>query len=157
MFCKNCGQEIDDLAAVCIHCGVAVGNGFKYCQNCGGELPEDAAFCIKCGVATKGKTNGGINNNANVNAGNAPVTDPNAKSRLAAGLLGIFLGAFGIHSFYLGYTGKATGQLLLTIFGSILCGAGFMASSIWGLIEGIFYLVEKEGYTTDAKGNPLGE
>ena len=24
MFCKNCGKEIDDKAAVCIHCGVAV-------------------------------------------------------------------------------------------------------------------------------------
>ena len=154
MFCKNCGQEIDDLAAVCIHCGVAVGNGVKFCQNCGGELPEDAAFCIKCGVATKGKTNGGINNNANVNAGNAPVTDPNAKSRLAAGLLGIFVGALGIHNFYLGYNGKAVAQLLMTV---LSCGMLSVASSIWGLIEGIFYLVEKEGYTTDAKGNPLGE
>lgn len=154
MFCKNCGQEIDDLAAVCIHCGVAVGNGFKYCQNCGSELPEDAAFCIKCGVATKGKTNGGINNNANVNSGNAPVTDPNAKSRLAAGLLGIFVGALGIHNFYLGYNGKAVAQLLMTV---LSCGMLSVASSIWGLIEGIFYLVEKEGYTTDAKGNPLGE
>lgn len=26
MFCKNCGQEIDDNADVCIHCGVATGN-----------------------------------------------------------------------------------------------------------------------------------
>ena len=52
MFCKNCGQEIDDLAAVCIHCGVAVGNGVKFCQNCGSELPEEAAFCIKCGGKT---------------------------------------------------------------------------------------------------------
>lgn len=23
MFCKNCGKEIDDKAAVCPHCGVA--------------------------------------------------------------------------------------------------------------------------------------
>lgn len=23
MFCKNCGKEIDDKAAVCIYCGVA--------------------------------------------------------------------------------------------------------------------------------------
>ena len=26
MFCKNCGQEIDNNADVCIHCGVATGN-----------------------------------------------------------------------------------------------------------------------------------
>lgn len=25
MFCKNCGQEIDDNAVVCPHCGVQVG------------------------------------------------------------------------------------------------------------------------------------
>ena len=24
MFCKNCGKEINDNAAICIHCGVAV-------------------------------------------------------------------------------------------------------------------------------------
>lgn len=29
MFCKNCGKEIDDNAVVCIHCGVAVGNGVQ--------------------------------------------------------------------------------------------------------------------------------
>lgn len=23
MYCKNCGKEIDDNAAICIHCGVA--------------------------------------------------------------------------------------------------------------------------------------
>lgn len=26
MFCKNCGKQIDDKAAVCIHCGVATDN-----------------------------------------------------------------------------------------------------------------------------------
>ena len=35
-----------------------------------------------------------------------PVGTP-LKSKMAAGLLGIFLGAFGVHNFYLGYTTKA--------------------------------------------------
>ena len=26
MFCKNCGKEIDDKAAVCVHCGVTTNN-----------------------------------------------------------------------------------------------------------------------------------
>ena len=26
MFCKNCGQEINDKAAICIHCGCTTGN-----------------------------------------------------------------------------------------------------------------------------------
>lgn len=27
MICKNCGQEIDDRAAICVHCGVPTQNG----------------------------------------------------------------------------------------------------------------------------------
>ncbi len=27
MYCKNCGQQLDDRAVVCPHCGVATGNG----------------------------------------------------------------------------------------------------------------------------------
>ena len=27
MFCKNCGKEIDDKAAICVYCGVATGVG----------------------------------------------------------------------------------------------------------------------------------
>ena len=26
MFCKNCGKEIDDKAAICVYCGVATNN-----------------------------------------------------------------------------------------------------------------------------------
>ena len=26
MFCKNCGKEIDDKAAICVHCGVNIKN-----------------------------------------------------------------------------------------------------------------------------------
>ena len=131
MFCKNCGKEIDNLAAVCIHCGVAVGNGVKFCANCGQELPDGAAFCIHCGAAANGT--GNLNTASN----------PDAKSKVAAGLLAIFLGSLGVHNFYLGFTKRA------------LIGA--TAMGIWALIEGIFYLVGKEGYTADAKGVPLQE
>lgn len=37
------------------------------------------------------------------------------KIKIAAGLLGIFLGTLGVHNFYLGYTGKATAQLPITV------------------------------------------
>ena len=144
MYCKNCGQEIDNLAAVCIHCGVAVGNGTKFCQNCGKDLPENAAFCINCGAAVTGASN----NTAK------PAADPNAKSKLVAGLLGILIGSLGIHNFYLGYTKKAVAQLLITV---LSCGALSMVSAIWALVEGIFYLTGHENYTTDANGVPLGE
>ena len=74
--------------------------------------------------------------------------DPQAKSKIAAGLLGIFLGGFGVHRFYLGFTKIGIIQIVVTIF---TCGIG----SLWGFVEGILYLVGSNGYTTDANGRPL--
>lgn len=78
------------------------------------------------------------------------VPGPQLKSKLAAGLLGILVGAFGVHNFYLGYTGKAVAQLLITV---LTCGFGAVISSIWGLIEGILILTGS--INTDAQGRPL--
>ena len=107
----------------------------KFCQNCGSELNENQDVCLKCGVKV-------VKNNVN--------SDPNAKSKIAAGLLGIFLGTFGVHNFYLGYTGKAVAQLLISV---LSCGALALVSSVWGLIEGIMILVGN--IDRDAKGNLL--
>ncbi|MFD1827657.1 MULTISPECIES: TM2 domain-containing protein [Mumia] len=74
--------------------------------------------------------------------------DPQAKSKLVAGLLGIFLGGFGIHRFYLGYTTIGVVQIVVTI---LTCGLG----AIWGFVEGILYLVGANGWKTDAEGRPL--
>lgn len=118
----------------------------KFCSNCGAELNEEQEICLKCGVRVK---NGNMKNTN---------TNSNAKSKMAAGLLGIFLGQWGVHNFYLGYTGKAVAQLLLSIFGYILLFVvvGFFmvaAAGIWGLIEGIMIL--SGSINTDANGNPL--
>ena len=78
-----------------------------------------------------------------------PGYDPYAKSRITAGLLGIFLGGFGVHRFYLGYSGIGVAQIFVTIF---TCGIG----SLWGFIEGIMILANS-GITTDAQGRPLRE
>lgn len=107
----------------------------KFCQNCGAELNENQDVCLKCGVRTRMQ-------NFNM--------DPNAKSKIAAGLLGIFLGTFGVHNFYLGYNGKGVAQLLITI---LSCGMLSPVSAIWGLIEGIMILVGNISH--DAKGNLL--
>ena len=82
------------------------------------------------------------------------------KSKIAAGLLGIFLGCFGVHNFYLGYTGKAVGQLILSVVGiftSCLFFGAFLVlgAEIWGLIEGIMILTG--AIDKDADGNLLGE
>ena len=69
------------------------------------------------------------------------------KSKIAAGLLGIFLGGWGIHRFYLGYTTMGIIQIVVTL---VTCGFG----SLWGFVEGIMILCGST-ITTDAKGNPL--
>lgn len=111
----------------------------KFCQNCGSELNENQEVCLKCGIRIKKEGNTNSANN-----------DPNAKSKMAAGLLGIFLGAFGVHNFYLGYTGKAVAQLLMTV---LSCGILSPVSAIWSLIEGIMIL--SGSISTDAQGNQL--
>ena len=136
MYCKNCGNPIDPNAAVCLNCGCAKGTGLSYCANCGQPVAPGAAVCTNCGFATN----------------QVAVPNPNAKSKLVAGLLGIFLGCFGVHNFYLGYTGKAVAQVLISV---LSCFTLSFVSGVWGLIEGIMILVGN--INTDAKGNPLGE
>lgn len=136
MYCKNCGNQVAPDAAVCLNCGVATGAGTNFCHNCGAQTMQGAAVCTNCGIAL----------------GNAPVANSQGKSKLAAGLLGIFLGYFGVHNFYLGNTGKAVAQLLITL---LTCGAGSVVSGIWGLIEGILILTGS--INTDANGVPLSD
>ena len=136
MYCRNCGNEMNDEAVVCVKCGVPAGKGTSYCPHCGAEVNPEAVMCVACGTKF---------------AELEPETSD--KSKLAAGLLGIFLGGLGIHNFYLGYTGKAIVQLLLGTVGILACGIGPAASSIWGLIEGIFILCDN--ITTDSEGKKL--
>ena len=80
------------------------------------------------------------------------------KSKKAAGLLAIFLGAYGVHNFYLGYKAKAIIQLIMTIVGTFLSYfliglIPIFVVIIWTIIEGIIILSSKE--YKDAQGNPL--
>ena len=102
----------------------------SFCPNCGQPVQAEASFCPSCGYSIPSKPAAG------------------AKSKLTAGLLGIFLGGLGIHNFYLGFTGKAVAQIVVSVF---TCGAG----SLWGFIEGILILCGN--MNKDAEGNLLGE
>lgn len=72
------------------------------------------------------------------------------KSRLVAGLLGIFLGGLGIHRFYLGHIGLGVVQLVLSL-------VTFGIASLWGFIEGIMVLCGAQVFRADARGVPLKE
>lgn len=172
MFCKYCGKEIDSGREMCDECA---GNGAKSEVLFEGEevVKETQSFGkvsfnndfnsndsnYNSNYNTS-STNGNYNN-TNVNANNYTNTtnynnsinrNPNAKSKVAAGLFGIFLGAFGVHNFYLGYTGKAVAQLLISL---LTCLIFSPVSAIWGLIEGI--LILSGNISKDANGNDLLE
>lgn len=68
-----------------------------------------------------------------------PVSGTTYKSRTTFIVLGIFLGGLGIHNFYAGYTGRAVGQLCLTV---LTLGTLGMVSWIWAIVE--ICIVEKD-------------
>ena len=72
------------------------------------------------------------------------------KQWIVALLLAFFVGIFGIHNFYLGYTTRGIIQLVLTI---TLVGAPI--SAIWALIEFIMIIMRYGAYGCDAQGRPL--
>ncbi len=62
-------------------------------------------------------------------------------TQLIAGILGIVVGAFGIHKFILGYKKEGLIMLLVTV---LTLGLGGLVMGIIGLIEGIIYLTMDE-------------
>jgi TM2 domain-containing membrane protein YozV len=64
---------------------------------------------------------------------------------MVAGLLGIFLGSFGVGRFYMGHTKIGVLQLVVTI---VTCGAG----GLWGFIDGVLILINGG---VDGEGRPL--
>ena len=61
--------------------------------------------------------------------------------KLAAGLCGLLLGAFGVHKFILGMTTPGVILLVVTL---ITCGVGASITGVIGIIEGIVYLTQTD-------------
>ena len=62
-----------------------------------------------------------------------------SNKKLAAGLLAIFLGSFGVHKFVLGYNTAGLIMLLVTV---LTCGIAGFVMGVIGIIEGIIYLTK---------------
>jgi len=134
------------------------------CRTCGFAGAQPGAPCPKCGnvnyeqQAQAGPQGPGptiiVQTTGPAQMAGAP------KSKIVAGLLGIFLGCFGVHRFYLGFSGIGALMLILFIVGFILaiptCGMSMFMSAgmgMWGLVEGILILVGV--MNRDAFGQPL--
>ena len=73
--------------------------------------------------------------------GNKIPSSSEESKRILAGVLGIILGALGLHKFILGYTTQGVILLAVTV---LTCGAGAAITSLIGLIEGIIYLTKTD-------------
>ena len=112
MYCKNCGESMNDNQAICIKCGVKTGDGNAYCANCGNAISPVADVCMNCVVAVK-KT--AVDGNLN------------GQDKVVMILICLFLGGLGIHNFMMGETKKGVFKIIM----SLLCGIG----SILALID----------------------
>lgn len=120
MFCKNCGEPMNDNQAICLKCGVKTGDGNAFCQNCGNPVNPNAEVCLNCGVKITHGANGEY---------------LNGKDKITIALICFFLGGIGIHNFILGETKKGVVKIVL----SFCFGIG----AILALIDFIKILMDK--------------
>ena len=117
MYCRNCGQQIDPNAWACPKCGCRPLQGAAFCSKCGEKTNPQQVLCVACGHTL---TRASYSN-----------------QKLVAGLLGIVLGMFGIHKFFLGYTREGIIMLLVTILTVFILS---WIPAVIGIAEGIVYL-----------------
>ncbi len=155
MYCKNCGKEVEEGKKFCSECGTkieTIENNANNVVEIVDELPNTNPIIEDTSDKESGNNNSQSEYSSSEQTSTRATVVTKSKSKIAAGLFGIFLGSLGIHNFYLGYTGKAVAQLLITI---LSCGILALVSEIWGFIEGILILAGE--INTDAEGNPLSE
>ena len=119
--CRHCGLEyMTDEAVMCPRCQAPKGKGTNFCPFCGTQVTPEQKICMNCGIEME-------------NYGTVAV-----KSKIAAGLLALFLGVYGVHNFYLGYYKRAGVQLGLVIASYIM-----LFSSIFGVALSNPYMIDQ--------------
>ena len=119
--CPQCAAPIDPGAAACTLCGEKLA-----VQQAAQQVQQPQTVYVQQPqpqVVTQQVYMTGINPSWPV------------KSKIAAGLLGIFLGGIGVHKFYMGKIGMGILYLLF-------CWTGIPA--IVGFIEGVIYLCSND-------------
>lgn len=54
MYCRNCGNIIDNQSTTCQNCGANPSTGINYCPNCGHFCIPGDTQCVQCGVSLIG-------------------------------------------------------------------------------------------------------
>lgn len=142
MFCKECGKEFsNEQSQVCLECGVDKGKGNNYCPFCGEhKKSENQDVCLSCGSKLK--------------KNNTYMGKSSDKTKLVTLILWFFLGAFGVHQFYVGNNKKGILYLVLFVATIITCGIAGIVTTILLIIDLVYLLTDK---MYDGDGNIIIE
>lgn len=130
------------MAVFCTKCGSQNMDGAQFCAQCQATLPLVAGYP----PAYQAQNDFGyepIQPPATMYA-QSPVQDwqnRGANKKIAAGICGIMVGAFGVHKFILGYQTEGVIMLLVSL---LSCGMLAFVMSIIGIVEGIMYLTKSD-------------
>ncbi len=131
MYCPHCGKQMSVADA---HLGMTIA-----CPHCQGQI--DTGRVRTSSTSPPPPPAPPRSHSQDISRG----MHASPRSKVVAGLLGLFLGGFGAHRFYLGYMGIGLIQLFLL---PLTCGA----SVLWGFVEGVLCLT---GSIPDVDGRPL--
>ena len=120
MYCRNCGEKIDNTNSFCANCGWDPKLGNCFCCKCGARTLPHQVTCLNCGQNLASQM---IESDRNM---------------YVAAILAFLLGAFGIHDFYLGYTSRGVIKIVLTL----LVATSFI-SGIWSIVDLVLILTGK--------------
>ena len=110
-----------------------------FCPDCGQENADYSAACKNCGRPLQAVAPGMIHNPGGTYP--AETLEAFAGKKIAAGICGILIGAFGIHKFILGQT---TPGLIMLLVSVLSCFTLALPMHIIGLVEGIIYLTKTD-------------
>lgn len=148
--CKVCGRAMDDNYNVCPYCGTVPGDARDDSQQ---TEPQQSDMGYNAPPQYQAPPLRNDINQKNEPPEYTPAPRPQRSAYVAA-ILAVFLGAFGVHNFYLDRKNRALMQLLIAVIGAALTfGVATLAMEVWAVIEGVKIL--KGEINTDGTGNMI--
>ncbi len=118
MFCRVCGQQVNNNAVVCLNCGHDPRNGENFCPNCGQYCGANLTRTAPVPETFR-----------------QPAPCKYKKEKFLALLLAFFLGSLGLHCFYLDNSNKGVTMLLITILLAPMLMIGPLITFAWSLLD----------------------
>ena len=70
MYCRNCGNEVNEKAVGCLKCGLDPRTEKNFCPNCGIGTNEKQVICTSCGISLAVVPTKPINTSGNTETAN---------------------------------------------------------------------------------------